>query len=322
MQAPLQRSRSRAQPRLPRIVCVVGATSSGKTALSLRLAREIHGEIINADSRQIYKDIGIGTGKPEGKRGTSQGRRAFLVEGIPHYLMDVLDPRQSFTVVEWRDKALRAMKSIVKRGKIPILVGGTGLYIASLVDNFAFPRVEPNAALRTAFEAKPLHELVHLLLKLDPAAAQVVDLKNPRRVIRALEVATFTGKPFTAQKRRGNPLVESFQVGIAWTREQIYERVNAEIDQMIARGWVEEIRSALAKGIPEDAPAMTSIGYREFVEYIKGKRTLEQAVEAAKRAVRQYAKRQYTWFKRDSRIYWAANEEEAVRQVKKWLATG
>ncbi|MFZ2803695.1 MAG: tRNA (adenosine(37)-N6)-dimethylallyltransferase MiaA [Patescibacteria group bacterium] len=304
---------------LPRIVCVVGPTSSGKTSLGIRLAKRHDGEVVNADSRQVYKDISIGTGKPDGVRGTYQGHRAFLVEGVPHYLMDFLDPADPFTVVEWRDKAVKAIDGIVKRKHLPLVVGGTGLYVSALVDNFMFPRVEPKLAMREAFQEKSLAELVALLVNLDPEAKQTVDLKNPRRVIRALEVVTFTGKPFSAQKIAGKPLYDFFEVGIRWSREELYERIGREIDEMVQRGWVEEIREALKKGIPANAPALTSIGYREFIGYVKGERTLEQAIAASKLAVRHYAKRQETWFRKDTRIKWAKDEDEAVEMVEMWL---
>jgi len=311
--------RARKSETLPRIVCVVGPTSSGKTRLALELARRFDGEVVNADSRQVYKDISVGTGKPVGTRGTFQGHRAFLVEGVPHYLMDFLEPTESFTVVEWRDKAVKAIDGIVKRKHLPLVVGGTGLYIKSLVDNFSFPRVEPKHAMREAFQEKSLHELVELLVKLDPETQQTVDLKNPRRVMRALEVVTFTGKPFSAQKVMGDPLYEAFQVGIKWSREELYSRIDDEIDSMVERGWVEEIRDALKRGVPENAPALTSIGYRELIAYVKGERSLELAIAASKTAVHRYAKRQETWFKRDKRIHWAANQKEALRMVKEWF---
>jgi tRNA dimethylallyltransferase len=304
---------------LPRIVCVIGPTSSGKTALGIRLAKKFHGEIINADSRQIYKDFNIGTGKPDGKRGVFQGHRAFLYEGVPHYLMDFLDPTLMFSVVEWREKAVDAIKGIAKRGHLPIVVGGTGLYVSSLIDNFDFPKVPPSPTLRAAFEAKPLEDLVKVLLKLDPEAKQVVDLKNPRRVIRALEVATFTGKPFTAQKLVARPQFDVFQIGIRRSREELYQRIDAEIENMVERGWAREIEQHLVRGISEHAPAMSSIGYREMLKYVKGETSLEAAIEATKRAVHKYAKRQETWFKRDIRIRWAKNEAEAVGMVKEWL---
>lgn len=308
--------------RLPRIVCAVGPTSSGKTSLGIRLAKELNGEIINADARQCYTRFSIGTGKPPGARGTFEGKRAFLVEGIPHYLMDFLETTNTISVAEWREMALTAIKGIVARKRLPIVVGGTGLYVKALVDNFIFPRVEPNMHLRSAFEARPLEEVVALLRKLDPAAAEAVDLKNQRRVIRALEVVTFTGKSFTAQKLVGRPVVDALQVGIKWTRQELYHRIDAEIEGMIERGWIDEIREIIAKKIPLDAPAMTSIGYRELLQYIKGERTLEGAIQACKTAVHHYAKRQETWFKRDPHIHWARNEDEAVEIVKTWVANG
>lgn len=304
---------------LPKIVCVVGPTSSGKTALGIRLAKKFHGEIVNADSRQIYKDFTIGTGKPDGTRGVYQGHRAFFVEKVPHYLMDFLDPRQTFSVVEWREKAVEAIRGIEKRGNLPFIVGGTGLYLSALVDNFEFPKVPPNPTMRKAFEEKPLTDLVKILLKLDPEAEMVVDLKNPRRVIRALEVATFTGKPFTEQKRLARPQFDAFQVGIRWNRADLFGRIDRQIDDMVKRGWADEITDLLKRGMSEHAPAMSSIGYREMLKYVKGEMKLVDAVAATKHAVHKYAKRQETWFKRDIRIRWTKNEAEAMKLVKEWI---
>lgn len=305
--------------QLPRIVCVVGPTSSGKTALGIRLAKEFNGEIVNADARQRYTHFSIGTGKPIGMRGTFEGRRAFLVEGVPHYLMDFLDPKVQMTAAEWRESALTAVKGITERKHLPIVVGGTGLYIRSLVDNFSFPKVEAKPHLREAFEKKSLEELAALLVKLDPDAAQAVDLKNPRRVIRALEVVTFTGKPFTAQKKLGKPIVDAFQIGIKWPRETLNKRIDETIEEMIDAGWIDEIREVIAKGIPLDAPAMTSIGYRELLAYIRGQKTLDDAIAMCKMAVHRYAKRQETWFRRDKRIHWVGSEDEAVESVGGWI---
>lgn len=301
---------------------MVGPTASGKTALGIRLAKKFHGEIINADSRQIYKDFDIGTGKPIGKRGVSQGHRAFIVEGVPHYLMDFLPPAEMFTVVEWREKAVEAIKGITKRGHLPIVVGGTGLYLSALIDNFDFPKVEPNATMREAFRDKPLADLVKLLLKMDPAAEQLVDLKNPRRVVRALEVATFTGKPFTQQKAVARPQFDAFQVGIRWSREDLYARIDETIQEMVERGWPREVEQALEKGVPETSPAMSSIGYREMLKYVKGETSLAAATEATKHSVHKYAKRQETWFKRDMRIRWAKSEVEATKLTGDWLKEG
>ncbi len=305
--------------RVPKIICLVGPTASGKTALGIALAKRFSGEIVNADSRQVYKGFEIGTGMPAGKRGTIDGHRAFVSEGVPHYLMDYLEPMEISSVTEWREKALVAIKGIEKRKHVPMVVGGTGLYLQSLVDNYSFPQVAPNPTMRAALETKSLPELVSILLKIDPAAEQAVDLKNQRRVIRALEVATFTGKPFSEQKTKGKPLVEALQIGVLRSREELIERIDAAVDEMIARGWVVEIKRAIDSGIREDAPAMTSIGYRELLSYIHGDEELEVAVKKTKQAVHRYAKRQVTWFKRDTRIHWVKNEQEAVELVEKFL---
>ncbi len=307
------------QSNIPRIVCVVGPTASGKTALGIRLAKKFHGEIVNADSRQVYKGFRIGTGTPPGKRTTYQGHRTYLVEGVPHYLMNFLDPEKPFTVAEWKEKVLKAIKGISSRGHLPIVVGGTGLYISSLVDNYNFPKVEPHSNFRMEIAKKPLSELVALLCKLDHGAAQTVDLKNLRRVVRALEVVTFTGKPFSELKTRGAPSVETFQIGLWWNRETLYMRNDATVEQMIAEGWVDEIHAALKKKISTDAPAMTSIGYQELLKYVQGEMPLCEAVEKTQRAVRRYTKRQWTWFKRDARIYWARTQDEAMQIAGAWI---
>jgi tRNA dimethylallyltransferase len=236
--------------------------------------------------------------------------------------MDFLAPTKVISVAEWKTMALTAIKGITKRGHLPIVVGGTGLYVKALVDNYSFPMVEPKPQLRAAFEQKPLPELVALLLKLDPAAAEAVDLKNPRRVIRALEVATFTGRPFTEQRTIGKPVVDAFQVGIVFSRQELFRRIDAEIEGMIEHGWIDEIREIVRKGIPQDAPAMTSIGYRQLLLYIKGEKTLDKAIEDCKKAVHDYAKRQETWYKRDPRIHWAHSAKDAIKMTREWLVDG
>lgn len=288
--------------------------------MSLRLAEKFDGEIINADARQCYSDFDIGTGKPVGKKGEYEGRRTYIVKGFPHYLMDFLPPEQVYTVAEWRKAAMRAIKGITGRKHLPIVVGGTGLYVKALVDNLSFPKVPPKPHLREAFEKKSREELVALLLKMDPTAAGTVDLKNPRRVIRALEIVTFTGKSISETRKMGKPDVEAFQIGIRRTRQELYLRIDHEVEDMIERGWIDEIRELIEKGVAPDAPAMTSIGYRELILYIKGEKSLDSAVAACKIAVHRYAKRQETWYRRDPRIHWARSEKEALAMVEKWIA--
>jgi tRNA dimethylallyltransferase len=304
---------------LPRVVFVVGPTSSGKTALGLRLAKLLNGEIINADARQVYRDVSIGTGKPPGKRLKKGHRGMYLVEGIPHYLMDFLPPDRTYTVAEWRESAMKAIHGIIRRKKLPIVVGGTGLYVSALIDNYQFPGVEPQPAMRAAFESKSLEELVRALLTADPGAADVVDLKNKRRVIRAFEVVTFSGLKFSEARGKAEPLVHSLLVGIQRPPEELYARLGQTIDEMMAHGLVDEVRTLLHKGISPDAPAMTSIGYTDIARYLRGELSLEAVTTLIKLRTRQYTKRQITWFKRDKRIHWAKDEDQAVRLVKRGL---
>ena len=317
MVIPLATKKRRA---LPRVLFIVGPTSSGKTSLGLALAKKFNGEVINADARQVYKDFNIGTGKPpEGQWGRYQRRRAFLVQGVPHYLMDFLPPTNVFTVAQWRDKAMKAIRFIKRRGHLPMVVGGTGLYIQALIDNYKIPAVPPQPKFREAMETKPLSELTDMLRRLDPKALEVVDLKNQRRVLRALEVITFTGKPFTAQRQKARPKVEALMISMAWPREELYRRIDEAAERMIEEGWTDEIRRLHEQGIAWDAPAMTSIGYGELGAYVRGECLLEDAIAKAKRATRQYAKRQMTWFRRDKRIIWVKSEAEASSLVGEWL---
>lgn len=305
---------------LPRVLCIVGPTSSGKTSLGIRLAKRFDGEIINADARQVYQSFDIGTGKPlGGKRLSKSGLSYYLFDEIPHYLMDFLPPVRTFTMAEWRESALTAVNGITRRKHLPIIVGGTGLYVQALIDNYQIPEVPPQPAFREAMESKPLAELLSMLLRLDPEAKDVVDLQNPRRVLRALEVITFTGKPFTELRKKGAPIVEPFMIGFKRSREELRDRINDAVEAYVEAGWLDEIRRLRKEGIGWDSPAMTSIGYRELGAYIRGESSLDEAIAKTKEATWQYAKRQLTWFKRDQRIQWVTSEEEAEELVKKWL---
>jgi len=305
---------------LPRVLCVVGATSSGKTDFGIALAKKFNGEVINADARQIYKDFTIGTGKPDGKPGMFMHQRVLMIDGVPHHLMDFLDPHEVCTVAEWCKKALALIKKITARGHLPIVVGGTGLYIQALIDNYKIPAVPPQLPFREAMEAKSLDELVALLKNLDLEAVNIVDVKNRRRVLRALEIVTFTGKPLSKQRIRRPAAIDPLLVGIRREREDLRARIDASIDEMVRRGWVDEVRRLHGQGIPWDAPAMTSLGYREFGAYLREECSLADAVAHTKQVTKNYAKRQITWFKRDARIHWVTEEPEAKRLVKRWLA--
>jgi tRNA dimethylallyltransferase len=283
------------------------------------LAKELGGEIINADARQVYRDLDIGTGKPDGRRTRVKGHGCYLVNDVPHYLMDFLSPEQTYTVMDWQASALRAIRGITKRGRLPIVVGGTGLYISSLVDNYGFSGVPPQPELRKAYEQKSLEELARVLLAADADAGSVVDLKNKRRVVRALEVVAFSGQKVSVLRAKSKPLVEAFQVGISRTTQELKDRLEDTVDNMVRRGLVKEVRGLLADGLSPDTPGMTSIGYRDIVRFLHGEISEAEAVLLMKRHTRQYTKRQITWFKRDTRIHWIASEEEGLAAVKGWL---
>jgi tRNA dimethylallyltransferase len=307
---------------LPRVLCIVGPTASGKTLLGIRLAKALDGEIINADARQVFQVFDIGTGKPiGGKRTTIGSRKMYLFEDVPHYLMDFLPPTKTMTVAEWQEKALISVRGITKRRKLPIVVGGTGLYIQALVDNYTIPQVPPQPEFRRAMESKNLPDLVKLLIRVDPDAEHLVDLKNPRRVVRALEVATFTGRQFTQLKVAAKPVIDPFMIAIRRERDVLRERIDLAVEAYVEAGWLDEIRMIRKLGIPWNAQAMTSIGYRELGAYIRGEISIEEAVKKTKDASWQYAKRQLTWFKRDKRIHWVEDENEAEALVRKWLSS-
>lgn len=314
------KTRSGTKRALPRVLCIVGPTSSGKTSLGIKLAKAFKGEIVNADARQIYQQFDIGTGKPTGGKRIKRGKLGmYLFEEVPHYLMDFLPPVKALTVADWKEMAYTAVKGIKQRGKLPIIVGGTGLYIQALVDNYQIPELPPQEAFREAMSTKSLSELVELLLRLDPDAKHEIDLKNPRRVMRALEVSTFTGKPFTKHKAKAAPLLDVLLIAVHREREELRERINLAVEAYVEAGWLDEIRRLRELGIDWNAPAMTSIGYKELGAYLRGECQLDEAIRKTKEATWQYAKRQLTWFNRDKRIHWVKTEDEAVKLVKKWL---
>lgn len=308
---PVRHSRGQVKSR-PKVLVIVGPTASGKTNLGIKLAKKFSGEIISADSRQIYRGLDIGTAKP-----TLQERQA-----IPHHLIDIRNPNQPYTVAQYKKDCLKAVRQILKRNKLPIIVGGTGLYIKAVVDNLTIPRVKANPLLRDELEQelqnKGLKFLYEELIKLDPEAAYIVDPRNPRRVIRALEIALNTKKPFSETRRHGKPLFDFLQIGIAMPKEKLRERINKRIDVMIKEGLVDEVKS-LIKKYPAGMQAFEAIGYREIIDHLQGKTSLEEAIGIMKKNTWRFAKRQMTWFRKDKRIYWANSQEEAERLISRFF---
>lgn len=297
----------------------MGPTAGGKTTWSLDLAKKFNGEIVNSDSRQIYKWMNVGTAKEPGRWQSLGKRRAYVVEGVPHYLIDFLAPDKDFSVAEYQRRAIRRIKDIQRRGKLPILVGGTGLYIKAVVDNMKIPQVKANQNLRDSLETKDNEELWNLLGRMDPGALKVVDPQNKRRIIRALEVCILTGKPFSEQRGVGKPIFETLQLGIHVPRPELYDRINRRVEQMLDQGLIDEVKRLISRGFHWGDPGMSGIGYKEIGNYIRGEMDLHEATELLRRNTRRYSRRQETWFKRDPNIRWVHNRSQAYKLVKEFL---
>lgn len=305
--------------KLQKLVVLCGPTVSGKTNWSLRLAKKHKGEIILADSRQIYKKMDIGTAKKIGEWRRNGLRRTYFIDGTPHHLIDFLDPGKFFTVAEFRDKAVKYIKLAHRQGRLPIVAGGTGLYIYSLADNLQIPRVPPNKKLRQSLDEKSCEDLMNWLRNLDAKTADSVDPKNKRRIIRALEVCILTGVPFSDQREKGPAIFDILQIGIDVPREILYERIDKRVDEMMKLGLLQEIKALLKQKYSWDLPSMSGIGYRQFRDYFEKKIELNEAIERLKRDTRRYAKRQLSWFKRDNRIKWCEDYTEAEKLVDDFL---
>ncbi len=306
--------------KLPKVIVIVGATASGKTSVSLRLAKEFRGEITSADSRQIYKYMDIGTAKEPGEWRRNGLRKTFFVEDIPHHMIDFLDPGKTFTAAQFRDKALKYVKLAEKHGNTPMIVGGTGLYVSAIVDNYQIPRVTANKKMRDSFEEKSNEELTQILASMDPIAVKTIDTQNKRRLIRALEVCILTGQPFSAQQQKGHQLVDALVIGMDIPRETLYKRIDARVDRMFAQGLEAEVRALRKRKYAWKLPSMSGVGYRQFKPYLNGERTLEECKEAIKRDTRRYAKRQATWFRRDKKILWLSEYDDIRDAVATFLS--
>lgn len=305
--------------RKPKLIVLMGPTACGKTNWSLRLAKKYNGEIISADSRQIYTQMNIGTAKEPGEWKWSGLRRTYFIQDIPHHLIDFLDPGKKFTVAHFRDKALKYVKLSFKNKRQPIVVGGTGLYISALIDNLQIPRTPPNKKFRESLDEKSAEELFKLLQEIDPESAKKIDKNNKRRVIRALEVSILSGEKFSDQKLRGEQLFEVLKIGIEVDRDELYSRIDKRIDEMMDKGLLKEVKRLLSKKYSWELPSMSGIGYRQFKDFLEGRQSLEGAVESLKIDTKRYAKRQWTWFRRDKEIKWCKDYEEAEKLVEDFL---
>ncbi len=302
--------------KIPLIV-IGGPTASGKTALSIEIAKEYNGEIVSADSMQIYKHLDIGTAKPDmEERG-----------GIIHHMMDIAEPYESFSVAEYVKMAHDVIKNIRKKNKNAILTGGTGLYITSLVNDVDFREDDSDSELRKELQKlcdeKGIDFLVEMLTKFDPVSAQRLHKNNTRRIIRAIEFYKMTGVPISKHQEETKKKESRYQpcmMAIKWDMEKLYERIEKRVDQMIEAGLEEEVKNLCEKGYTKQLLCMQGIGYKEMIDYLNGYCSLDEAVEKIKTATRHYAKRQMTWFRRDDRINWIDSSQNILEKAKEILS--
>ena len=281
------------------LIAVAGATATGKSALALKLAQAFDGEIISADSRQVYRYMDIGTAKPTAAERVQ----------VRHWLVDVVDPDEEFSLGRYLDLAHEALKDVWSRGKTVFLVGGTGQYVWSLLEGWQVPRVEPDWTLRRSLEEQARREGIETLHReltmVDPDAASRIDARNVRRVIRALEVYKLTGRPISSWQEKLQPEFAALILGIELPRPELHRRIDERVDGMLARGLVDEVQGLLARGYKPDLPPMSGIGYRQLCQHLAGECSLAEAAEKMKTETHRLARMQSAWFRRDDqRIHW------------------
>ena len=294
---------------MSKVIVICGATATGKSDIAIEIAQEIGAEIINADSMQLYRGMDIGTAKL-----TVEERK-----GIPHHLLDVLDVSEDSTVAWYQEQARAAITEIHSRGKDAVIVGGTGLYIKAILDDLNFPDTDPEVRAKLEAELAEFGAaaLFTRLEELDPAAALAIDRANTRRVIRALEVIEITGMPFTANLPRedSSRYPDALQFGLVMDREHLRERIDQRVDRMWDAGFVDEVDRLITQGIGNGSTAQRALGYAQIIAMRSGTMTEEEAKEDTKRASRQYARRQETWFSRDARIQWVAQHQPRLETI-------
>lgn len=299
------------------LLVILGPTAVGKTAISLKLAFSLGGEIVSADSRLFYKGMDIGTDKP------GQAAR----ERIPHHLIDICQPDETVTLGQYQRLAYDHIGQILRRGALPILVGGTGQYVRAVVEGWGIPAVSPQVELRHALGELEADELFRWLQFLDPASAERIDPRNVRRVIRALEVILVTGRPMSVLQHKQAPDYAIKMIGLNCKREELYGRIDRRVDRMMEAGLLEELSRLREAGYERELPSMSGLGYQQLWAHLEGECTLDEAVERIKFETHRYVRQQYTWFRpRDPPIAWfdvqaPGWEEEVLLEATRWLSS-
>lgn len=283
------------------LIVIAGPTASGKTGLSIQLAKQLNTEIISADSMQIYRYMDVGSAKPTAEE----------MDGVTHHLIDEVSPFEEFSVKQYTDLAKKAIEEIQGKGKIPIIVGGTGLFINSVIDNIAFSETANDENIRrelNQYAKENGNQALHNILEeIDYESAEKIHYNDVKRTVRAIEVFRTTGVPMSEHIRRSRMLpspYDLYYIGLTMERSVLYEKINRRVDSMMENGLLEEVKKLLSMGLDDSYQSMQGIGYKELIWYLQNKISLEKAVELIKQESRRYAKRQLTWFKRDKRIQW------------------
>jgi len=297
------------------LVAIVGPTGIGKSQLALHLAQEFNGEIVSADSRQVYRHMDIGTAKPASKE----------LSLIPHHLINIVNPDDDFSLAKYQALAEQTIGDIQQRGKLPFLVGGSGLYVWAVLEGWKAPRVSPDHEHRHKMEQMAsgagVDELYNELVKVDPIAAQKIDRRNVRRVIRALEVYKQTKTPFSQLQRKEPPPFDALIIGLTADRAELYRRVDQRVDEMIKLGLVAEVEKLMKMGYDFNLPSMSSIGYKQIGLFLKGELNLAAAAQQIKSETHRFVRHQYAWFQlKDERIKWFDIQRQAVSEIEMALA--
>ena len=294
-----------------KVIVICGPTASGKTALSIELAKQIDGEIVSCDSMQIYKEMNIGTAKPTSEE----------MQGIKHYLIGYVSPDQRYSVADYKADAKKAIKEIIEKGKMPIVVGGTGLYLDSLIYEIEYQDIKLDEEFRKKLEEevdeKGLKEVYERAKQIDPKAIEKISSNDKKRILRILEIYHATGKTKTEQEiesRKKEVEYEYKVYALNWDRQTLYDRINKRVDMMIEQGLIEEVKNILDK-YDTFPTAMQGLGYKEVVEYLEGKLTREEMIEKIKMETRRYAKRQLTWFRKNKQTVWLDAEDTMQNNI-------
>lgn len=291
-----------------KLIVILGPTASGKSKLAIKLARFFHGEIISADSRQVYKGMNIGTGKVTPKE----------MRGVPHHLLDLVSPKTRFTVADYQKLALKKIKEIFQRKNLPIIVGGTGFYIQAITDGIVIPAIKPNWPLRKKLEKKSVVELYKMLKKLDPQRAKTIEKKNPRRLIRALEIVLTTKKPVPQLIKTPLPYQVLF-LGLKKSKQELKRLIHQRLIKRLKSGMIDEVKKLKKSGLSWKRLEEFGLEYKWLAFYLQNKISYQEMIRKLQHAIEQFAKRQMTWFRRNQKIKWLKNYQEAKKLVTDFL---